>query len=95
MRSYELVFIVQPELDENDLSAVVERVEGLIERNSGKVAKIEPWGMRRLAYPIQDKMEGQYVLMHIDLEPQGVAGLERDLRLLEPLMRHLVVRAAE
>lgn len=92
MRSYELIFIVHPELDEDDLTAVLERVTGLIERNSGKVSRVEPWGLRRLAYPIEKQGEGQYVLMGLELEPQGMAGLERDLGLVEPLMRHLIVR---
>ena len=92
MRSYELVFIVNPELDEDDLTAVRERVEGLIERSSGKVTKVEPWGLRRLAYPLQKQGEGQYVLMQLDMEAQGVAELERDLGLVEPILRHLIVR---
>jgi small subunit ribosomal protein S6 len=92
VRSYELIFIVHPELDEDDLTAVLERVTGLIERNSGKVSRVEPWGLRRLAYPIEKQGEGQYVLMGLELEPQGMAGLERDLGLVEPLMRHLIVR---
>ena len=93
MRSYELVFIVNPELDEDDLTAVRERVEGLIERSSGKVTKVEPWGLRRLAYPVQKQGEGQYVLMQLDIKAQGVAELERDLGLVEPILRHLIVRA--
>jgi len=92
VRSYELVFIVNPELDEDDLTAVRERVEGLIERSSGKVTKVEPWGLRRLAYPVQKQGEGQYVLMQLEIEPQGVAELERDLGLVEPILRHLIVR---
>lgn len=92
MRSYELVFIVNPELDEDDLTAVRERVEGLIERSSGKVTKVEPWGLRRLAYPVQKQGEGQYVLMQLDIESQRVAELERDLGLVEPILRHLIVR---
>ncbi len=92
MRSYELVFIVNPELEEDDLTAVRERVEGLIERSGGKVTKVEPWGLRRLAYPMQKQWEGQYVLMQLEIEPQGVAELERDLGLVEPILRHLIVR---
>jgi small subunit ribosomal protein S6 len=92
VRSYELVFIVNPELEEDDLTAVRERVEGLIERSSGKVTKVEPWGLRRLAYPLQKQGEGQYVLMQLDIEAQGVAELERDLGLVEPILRHLIVR---
>ncbi len=92
MRSYELIFIVHPEVDGDDLTAVVETVKGLVERSGGAVTEVEPWGLRRLAYPIQKQWEGQYVLIRLELEPQGVAGLERGLGLTEQVMRHLVVR---
>ncbi|MBL7065537.1 MAG: 30S ribosomal protein S6 [Anaerolineae bacterium] len=95
MRSYELVFIVHPEVDEDGLTAVTEKVEGLIKRNGGKVTRIEPWGLRRLAYPIQKQWDGQYVLMRLELESQSVVGLERDLGLTEQIMRHLVVCVEE
>jgi small subunit ribosomal protein S6 len=95
VRSYELVFIVHPEVDEDGLTAVTEKVEGLIKRNGGKVTRIEPWGLRRLAYPIQKQWDGQYVLMRLELESQSVVGLERDLGLTEQIMRHLVVRVEE
>jgi small subunit ribosomal protein S6 len=93
VRGYEMVFIVHPEVDEDDFTAVVDRVTELVQRNSGKVAELNIWGLRRLAYPIQNQWEGQYVLMQLELEPQGVTGLERDLGLVEPVMRHLIVRA--
>lgn len=92
MRSYELVFIVDPELEGDDLTAVIERVKTLVERNGGQVAQVELWGLRRLAYPIRNQWEGQYVLMQLEMEPQGVGGLERDLGLAEQVMRHLIVR---
>ena len=95
MRSYELIFIVHPDVNEDDMTAVVEKVEGLVERNSGKVVQTESWGLRRLAYPIQKRWEGQYVLMGLELESQSVAGLERDLGLTEQIMRHLIVRVEE
>ena len=93
MRSYELVFIVHPEVDGDDFTAVVERVTSLIERSGGKVAQVDFWGLRRLAYPIQNQWEGQYVLMQLELEPHGVAELERDFILVEQVIRHLIVRA--
>ncbi|MDY7079837.1 MAG: 30S ribosomal protein S6 [Chloroflexota bacterium] len=92
MRSYELMFIVHPEVDGDDFTAVTDKVTGLVERYSGKVTKTDLWGLRRLAYPIQKQWEGQYVLMQLELEPQGVAGVERDLVLVEPIIRHLIVR---
>jgi small subunit ribosomal protein S6 len=92
MRSYELMFIVHPEEDDDGLNAVVDRVEGFIERSGGEVVRIEPWGLRRLAYPIQDQWEGQYVLMQLKLDAQSVATLERDIGLVEQIIRHLIVR---
>lgn len=93
MRSYELVFIVHPEVDGDDLTAIVETVKGLVERGGGEVTQVEPWGLRRLAYPIQKQWEGQYVLMRFELEPRSVAELERGLGFTEQIMRHLVVCA--
>ena len=92
VRSYELVFIVHPEIEGDDLAAAVETVKGLVERNGGEVTELTLWGLRRLAFPIQDQWEGQYVLMQLDLEPQSVAELERVLGLNEQVIRHLLVR---
>lgn len=92
MRSYEMVFIVHPELDGDELNGVIDNVEGLIKRNDGKVTKIEPWGLHRLAYPIKKQQEGRYFLMEFDVEPQSIAEMERVLKLTESVIRHLIVR---
>ena len=92
MRSYELVFIVHPDLDDGDVQDSIANVSGLVERNGGQVAKVDPWGVRRLAYPIQDTREGLYVLMHIEMDPAAVAPLERSLQLMDGIMRHLIAR---
>jgi small subunit ribosomal protein S6 len=95
VRDYELVFIVHPEVDGDDFTAVVERVEELIKRYGGKVVEQKIWGLRQLAYPIKKQWEGQYVLMRLELEPQGVAQLEREFTLLEQVIRHLIVRVGQ
>lgn len=95
MRDYELLYIVPPQADQERLAEVIEGVKALVEANQGKVHKAEPWGLRRLAYPIKDYREGQYVLMHIALNPQRVSALERSLRLNESIIRHLIVRMDE
>jgi small subunit ribosomal protein S6 len=92
VRNYELVFIVHPEIDDEGLAAAVETVEDLVQRGGGQVVKVDLWGVRRLAYPIQKLREGQYVLMHLNMQPAGVAELERSLGLSEQVIRHLVVR---
>ena len=92
MRSYELVFIVHPDLDDGDLEEAIATVAGVIEGNGGEVTKTDPWGVRRLAYPIQNVREGLYVLMVMQLDPQAVVELERRLHLMDSVIRHLVVR---
>ena len=92
MRNYEMVFIIRPDMEGDDLDGVISDVEDLIERNEGKVTKVEPWGLRRMAYPIDDHQEGHYVLTTFELEPLSVASLERALTLRETVIRHLVVR---
>lgn len=95
MRDYELVFIVQPEVDEEGLAAVVDRVNQLIGGNGGQVTQVDSWGKRRLAYPIRKCREGYYVVMQVQLEPEATKELERNLGLTEGIIRHLLVRVGE
>ncbi|MEA3377515.1 MAG: 30S ribosomal protein S6 [Chloroflexota bacterium] len=92
MRNYEMVFIIHPELDEEEAEGIVDNVKDLVTRNDGKVETVKPWGLRKLAYPIDKQQEGRYVLMHFQLEPQNIAEIERVLKLTEPVIRHLIVR---
>jgi small subunit ribosomal protein S6 len=87
-----MVFIVHPDLDGDELDGVIHDVEDLIKRNNGKVTKVEPWGLRRLAYPIKKQQEGRYLLTEFDVEPENIAEIERILKLTESVMRHLIVR---
>lgn len=95
MREYELTYIVHPQVDPEGLTAVIDEVKRLVESNGGAVQKIEPWGLRRLAYPIRKAREGHYVFMQISLDAKGVAEIERALKLKEPVLRHLIVRIGE
>ncbi len=90
MRSYEIVFIVNPDLDETALNGLVERVKGWITTVGGTIAKVDLWGKRRMTYSIRKQREGQYVLMQADFEPSFTAELERNLRFLEPVLRFLI-----
>jgi small subunit ribosomal protein S6 len=91
MREYELIFIVHPEADEANFTEAVNRVRTWIEEDGGEVIKTDLWGKRRLAYPIRKQIDGQYVFMHIKMEPRFGIILERNLRFLEPVIRFLVV----
>jgi len=89
------MMIVEPELDEEGLTAVTERVQQVITTNGGAIVKVEQMGLRRLAYPIQRRREGHYVLLHANMERDTIRELERSLRLSEEVFRHLLVRLDE
>ena len=90
MRNYELVCIFQPELDETAFKGAIERVSSWVTEAGGNVDKLEVWGRRRLAYVIHKQTEGQYVLLNISLDPKAASGLERNIRYLETILRHML-----
>ena len=90
MRKYELVCIVQPELDETAFTGVVEKVKGWIGEGGGTVDKVDVWGKRRLATIIRKQRDGLYVLLNVSMPSKATAELERNLRFLEPVMRHML-----
>lgn len=95
MRSYELMFIIHPELDESAFNDVVEKVKSWITDSGGQVENVDLWGKRRLAYPIQKQLEGQYVLFKTQMEPTSCSDLEHNLGLQEPIMRFLLTAEEE
>lgn len=90
MRNYELVCVVQPDLDETAFNAVIDRIKGWVTEAGGSVDKVDVWGRRRLAYPIRKHMEGQYVLFNLSLKPSTTADLERNIRYQETVLRHML-----
>ena len=95
MRDYELVMIVSPDVDDDAVAATIDRVTGFISEQGGQVKEVNPWGRRRLAYPIERFREGTYVVAQLSLDPQKVGILENDLELAEDVIRHLVVKVEE
>ena len=90
MRNYEVVLIIHPEQDEAAFNEMLERVQGWITDGGGKVEKVDLWGKRRLAYPIQKLNDGQYALLHTEMDPNFCTELERNLRLQETILRYLI-----
>ena len=90
MRSYELMYIVHPELEETAFNDLVEKVKSWITDSGGEVENVDLWGKRRLAYPIQKLTDGQYVLMKTQLEVSYCSELEHNLGLQEPILRFLL-----
>jgi small subunit ribosomal protein S6 len=91
-RDYELGFILNPEVSEEQTSAILERIEKIVNNYDGQVVKVNQWGRRRLAYPIEHHRDGYYVFIDMILTPETVLELDRTLKVSEEVMRHLVKR---
>lgn len=96
MREYEIVVVYDLAVAEaGGQDAAAEHLSGLIETRGGKLLKLDHWGRRRMAYPINRALDGDYVLARAEFEPSEVSPLEAALRINERVYRHLVVRADE
>jgi small subunit ribosomal protein S6 len=91
-RDYELGFILNPEVSEEQTRAILERIERIVKNYDGQVVKVNQWGRRRLAYPIEHHRDGFYVFIDMILTPETVLELDRTLKVSEEVMRHLVTR---
>lgn len=89
-RDYELAFILSPEVNEEETRAILERVEQIVATYGGQIVKVNQWGRRRLAYPIQRHRDGQYIFIDMILTPETVAELERMLKVSEIVLRYMV-----
>ena len=91
MKPYELLLIITPDHDENEAEALTNQVKGIIE-SSGTLLKVDPWGKKRLAYPIQKRNEGYYVLYIFESAPSFVAQLNQALHVIEAILRYMIVQ---
>lgn len=91
-RDYELAFILSPEAGEEETRAIMDRVEQVVTTHDGQVVKVNQWGRRRLAYPIERHRDGIYVFIDMILTPESVSELERTLKVSEIVLRHMVKR---
>ncbi|MDN5923925.1 MAG: 30S ribosomal protein S6 [Xanthomonadales bacterium] len=94
MRHYEVVFMVHPDQSEQ-VPAMIERYKGLIEGDGGKIHRLEDWGRRQLAYPIQHLAKAHYVLMNIECNQNALDELESSFRFNDAVLRHLTIRRDE
>ncbi len=95
MPGYEIVFIAQPTMEQEPLVALVDKVTKFVNDLQGQVVRVDSWGKRRLAYPIKKQFEGFYYVAEIELPATAVRGLERSLRVVEEIIRYLIVRKDE
>ena len=90
MINYEVMFIINPALEDEKKDAAVERVKEVIAAD-GEVGKVDVWGMRKLAYPIEKKNEGYYVVIEFKASPELPKELDRRLRISDDVMRHIII----
>lgn len=95
MTNYEVMFIIDPALEDDKKDATIDTVKGIIEANNGIVGETDKWGMRKLAYPIRKKNEGYYVVLPFQAEPEFPKELDRRLRISDAVMRHIIVNKDE
>ena len=93
MCSYETLFVVRPDLSEEDTAAVVNKFTALIADNGGTVENVNVWGKRRLAYPIEKHVEGYYVLVNFKSEANLPLELNRVFGITDEILRNIVVRS--
>ena len=91
LNPYELLLIITPDHDENEAEALTNQVKGIIE-GGGTFLKVDPWGKKRLAYPIRKRSEGYYVLYIFECTPSFVAELNQSLHVIEAILRYMVVQ---
>ena len=87
---YETIFIVNPKLEEEAATAVVDKFKSLVEANGTNV-EVEDWGKRRLAYPIEDQTEGVYTQVRFESKPDFPAELDRIYKITDGIMRSIIV----
>ena len=91
MRHYEIVFIVHPDQSEQ-VPAMVERYKALVTAQGGQIHRLEDWGRRQLAYPIQKLHKAHYVLMNIECNGETLAKLEHGFKFNDAILRHLTIK---
>lgn len=92
MNMYEAMYIVTPEMEDEAIKGVIEKFSGIITANGGEIEKTDEWGRKKLAYPIDYKTEGYYVLVNFAAAPELPRELERNFRNDESILRYMVVR---
>ena len=92
MNQYEVMYVIDTALEEQARTDLINRLSGLVEANGGQVDRVDEWGKRRLAYAINYKTEGYYVLMYIAAPAALPRELERNFQINESVLRYMVIR---
>jgi len=91
VRSYEVIFILDPALGDDGIDAAIAAVNGAVEKAGGQVTEIQKWGKKRLAYVVKKRRDGHYVYLRVQAPAKAVADMERHLKIAEPVLKFLTV----
>jgi small subunit ribosomal protein S6 len=91
-RHYEVMFIIDPRLDDTQIQQAVDRYIGIVTERGGEATKVDHWGRRKFSYEIDHRNEGYYVVADLEAEPAAMTELDRVLRLADELVRHKITR---
>ncbi|OGO80559.1 MAG: 30S ribosomal protein S6 [Clostridiales bacterium GWC2_40_7] len=91
MNKYESIFIINSDIGEENTKGLVEKFKNLLE-SSAQLESIDEWGKRRLAYPINDKNEGYYVLANFSAEPEFPRELERIYKITDGIIKYMIIK---
>ncbi|MDK2807164.1 MAG: small subunit ribosomal protein [Thermoanaerobacterium sp.] len=92
MRSYETIFIISPDVNDEARPALIEKFKNLITEKGGEITNVDEWGRRKLAYEIDKKSEGYYVLMNFNSDVDVPHELERVYKITDGILRYLIVK---
>ena len=95
MNKYELAVVVSAKIEDDERAAVVDKCKALVERFGGNITEVDEWGKKKLAYEVQKMSEAYYFFIQFDAEPTVPAEVEQDVRIMDNVLRFLVVRKDE
>ena len=92
MSKYETAFIINPNVESEDVERIIERVQNLISDNGGSITKVDNWGKKRLAYEVAGSKDGIYIIINFEADAQIVLTLARHYGLDEQIIKHMTLR---
>ena len=95
MRRYETISILNPSLTEEDIQTIGQRTANIVEEDNGTILKVDPWGLKKLAYPIQKQPQGYYVHTDYTATPEAVNEMERQFKIDDRVMKFMTIKLAD
>lgn len=92
MRKYEILYIIRPNIEDEEKTALVERFDNILKDNGAEIIESKEWGKRRLAYEIDNYRDGIYHVITVNAEPPAIQEFDRLIKISDDVIRHIVVR---